>query len=358
MKFIFVITNLAGGGAEKVLLSLAEGLAGRGHGTEIILLENRIEHVLPEGLKVSVLGGRLSKGWLGKRLVARRLRKYVLAGELPDMLVSALPFANEVAVLADLPNHWCRIDNTLGVEIGKLTLNSPAKAKRRIARYQYLYNSRPLIAISDGMLSDLRQNIGITGRIDKIANPFDFSAIRRAGREVDADLPTQPYAIHVGRFNTQKRHDLLLDAWKQVNTNHLLVLLVKSELRLVEMIRERGLQDRVVIAGFKPNPYPWIASASLLVLASDHEGLPGVLIEALILGTPAVSTDCPSGPSEILADFPECLVPCGDAKALAHAIEQAIIDPPDVIDVDLSAYSTDNVAHEYEWLAKRGDCLK
>jgi len=351
MSFLFVVTNLAGGGAEKVVLTLAAGLMRRGRETEVVLLENRIEHSLPQGVRVTALTERTSKGWLGKRLLARRLRRYVLGKESVDLVVSALPFANEVAILAGLPHLWCRIDNTLGSEIDKLAANSPAKAQRRLSRYRSLYGRRPLIAISDGMIDDLRRRIGLAGRIENIPNPFDFAMIRQAAQAPEPERPARPYVIHVGRFNAQKRHDLLLDAWQSVDTGHLLVLLTAADAKLQEMIELRRLGDRVCIAGFKPNPYPWIAGADLLVLSSDHEGLPGVLIEALACGTPVVSTDCPSGPREILAAFPECLVPCNDPVALAAAIKRALITPPDPARADLSVYAADRVAAAYEQLA-------
>ena len=117
------------------------------------------------------------------------------------------------------------------------------------------------------------------------------------------------------------------------------------------MIDERGLARQVTVAGFQANPYPWIANAELLVLARSR-GLPNVIIEALAVGTPVVSTDCPSGPREILGDaFGDCLVPAGDAAALAQAIVRALAAPPDVSRADLMPYSADTVAAAYERVA-------
>lgn len=352
MRFAFVLTNLSGGGAEKAILKLAAALRDCGHEAEIVLLEGRIDHAVPAGAVVHALGERLSRGWLGKRLLARRLRHH-LANQY-DLLVSTLPFADEVTTLAGLPRHWCRIANTLGAEIDKLAAGSPAKAQRRLARYSRLYGSRPLIAVSQGVADDLRQRLNLATRIETIPNAFDFAAMRRAALDVPADLPRHPYVIHVGRFSPQKRHDLLLDAWARIETDRLLVLLTPPDPKLQAMIAERGLTERVRIAGFQANPYPWIANAELLVLCSDHEGLPNVLIEALACGTPAVSTDCPSGPREILAAFPECLVPCGDADALAKAIADALKMPPDPRCADLSAFEVDAIAKAYEALADDG----
>jgi glycosyltransferase involved in cell wall biosynthesis len=118
------------------------------------------------------------------------------------------------------------------------------------------------------------------------------------------------------------------------------------------MIEARGLGQRVTVAGFQPNPYPWIAGADLLVLCSDHEGLPNVIIEALAVGTPVVSTDCPSGPREILGDaLAQCLVQVGDMAALAHAISAALVDPPDISGIDLARFDSQTVSAAYERLA-------
>lgn len=354
MKIVFVVTNLAGGGAEKVILTLASGLTRRGYDVEVVLLENHIEHAVPANIALSYLTEKAPRGWLGKRLLARRLRRHLKQSH--DLLISGLPFANEVAILAGLPRHWCRIDNTLGVEIDKLIATNPRKARRRLARYRRLYNRRPLIAISDGMIRDLRERIGITGCIKKIPNPFDFTAMRLAAQERVPTLPRNPYVLHVGRFNAQKRHDVLLDAWMRTDTDRVLVLLTVPDPRLDAMIDARGLTHRVRIAGFQTNPYPWIANADLLVLSSDHEGLPSVIIEALAVGTPVVSTDCPSGPREILgATCPGCLVPCANAVALATAIDRALLHPPDVSRAELLPYAADTVLSAYEKIAADRD---
>jgi len=352
MRFVFVLTNLAGGGAEKAVVKLTEGLAGKGHEVELALLEDQIEHARPRGVKLCVLTATASKGWLGKRLLAHRLARHLSAPY--DLLVSTLPFADEVAVLAGLPRHWCRIANTLSGEVGKLSATQPAKARRRLERYRRLYGDRPLIAVSGGVAHDLQRELSAAGPIEIIPNPFDFDALRQAAGIAAPGLPSRPYVIHVGRYAPQKRHDLLLDAWTRVAGDRLLVLLCAPDPKLQAMIDSRGLAQRVFIAGFQLNPYPWIAGADLLVLCSDHEGLPNVLIEALACGTPAVSTDCPSGPREILAAFPDCLVPCGDAAALAKAISARLAAPVDPGKADLSMFEIGSVCAAYERLAGRG----
>jgi len=359
MRIGFILTNLAPGGAEKAVLNIAEGLAARGHRADVIALEDVAAHRIPAGIGYHALagkGGRVSKGWLGKRLAARRLARRVgeLARESPfQMLVSTLPFADEVAIRAGLPVHWCRIANTLSAEVARLASDNAAKAARRLARYRSLYAGRSLIAVSDGVGEDLRTGIAVANaRVEVIPNPFDFAALRKLAAGAAA-LPRRPYVIHVGRYSAQKRHDLLLDAYARLRTPHRLVLLADDDPRLRAQIDARGLGARVEVAGFQHNPFPWIAGADLLVLCSDHEGLPNVIIEALAVGVPVVSTDCPSGPREILAAaLPECLVPVGNAGALAEAMGRALAQRPAAAQVDLSRYDAQRVITAYERLAQ------
>ncbi|MCX7897678.1 MAG: glycosyltransferase [Rhodocyclaceae bacterium] len=352
MKFAFILPTLAGGGAEKAVLKIAAGLSAKGHEARLILLGEHLEHMPPPGLMIQPLAKKLMRGSLGKFLLASRLRR-MLAHDV-DLVVSTLPFADEVAALARLPRHSCRIANTLGAEIDRLAKSRPSKARRRMARYRRLYHDRPLVAVSQGVANDLRHRFDCA-KVTVIPNPFDFDAIRRAASE-DFPRPVRPYVIHVGRFAPQKRHDLLLDAWARVDVPHELVLLSAYDPVLQAMIEQRGLQTRVRIAGFQANPYPWIAHADLLVLASDHEGLPNVLIEALICGTPVVSTDCPSGPREILQEkLGRWLVPCGEVAMFAEKIQEALATPPPsraVVETLLAPYRCEHVLMAWEKLAE------
>jgi glycosyltransferase involved in cell wall biosynthesis len=358
MRFSFVITNLAGGGAEKAVLKIAEYLTYRKHEVEIVLLEKRIEHKIPQVLrnKVSFLSQKISGSWVFKRILGWKLRQYFRKKPHSDIVISTLPFADEITSLAQIPKHWCRIANTLSSEIDDLQKSSPNKARRRLKRYQNIYGKHPLIANSDGVAEDLVDGLGLNTLVKVIPNPFDFSFVRKAATETASDIPDSSYVIHVGRFSAQKRHDLLLDAWSQVQTQAKLILLTRYDPLLEKMIQERKLKERVTIAGFKANPYPWIAGARLMVLSSDREGLPNVLIESLLCGTPVVSTDCPSGPREILGEYcSSYLVSVNDSLALASAISKALNDPIDISMIDLSRFTVDEVMTKYEQLVYGAD---
>ncbi|MBK8118192.1 MAG: glycosyltransferase [Sulfuritalea sp.] len=353
MKFALFTTNLAGGGAEKALAKIAGGLAARGHEVDFIVCEDAGNYAPPAACGFHALVTRASHGWLGKRRMAWRLRR-LMASRTHDLLVSTLPFADEVAVLARAPRHVCRIANTLSAEIARLPAG---KAQRRTKRYRELYGSRPLVAVSQGVADDLHSQFGIEAkRIRVIANPFDFAAIRALAAEPCPARPGEPYLLHVGRFAAQKRHDLLLAAFARTGLPQQLVLLTPPDARLDALIAEAGLKPRVTIADFQANPYPWMAGADLLVLCSDHEGLPNVLIEALGCGTRVVSTDCPSGPREILrGELARWLVPCDDADALSQAMRNALVAPKpgaDIIATALAPYSAERALDGWEALAR------
>jgi len=354
----FVTTNLKGGGAEKAVLQVASGLATRGHEVDVVLLEQLLEHAPLDGVKFHALtapGEEASKGWVGKRAAAWRLRGLFrrLAQDAPfDLVVSTLPYCDEVVALAGLPRAWFRIANTLSAEIELLRRNDRAKAERRLARYTRLYGASNLVAVSDGVARDLNQTLGLAGaNIVRIYNPIDMSAIRARAAQSDPGLPQEPYLVHVGRFASQKRHDLLFDALRRSQLAHRLVLLANASPALERLIAEKGLAGRVSVAGFQPNPYPWIARAELLVLCSDHEGMPNVLVEALACGTRVVSTDCPSGPREVLeGDLARFLVPCGDAEALAQAMRAALAAPRPAAPRSLERFASASVIPQYEAL--------
>jgi glycosyltransferase involved in cell wall biosynthesis len=357
MRFALFTTNLAGGGAEKALAKIASGLAGHGHEVDFIVCEDAglhaANHPPPVGCRFHALTERAGHGWLGKRRLAWNLWRF-LASRRHHLLVSTLPFADEVAVLAHAPRHVCRIANTLSAELARLPAD---KAQRRAARYRKLYGSRRLVAVSQGVADDLRAQFGIAAeRMRVIANPFDFTAIRALAAEACPARPDEPYLLHVGRFAAQKRHDLLLAAFARAELPQRLVLLTPRDARLDALIAQAGLERRVTVADFQANPYPWMAGADLLVLCSDHEGLPNVLIEALACGTRVVSTDCPSGPHEILrGELARGLAPCNDADALALAMRDALAGPKPGVDSVMTAlapYDAEHALDAWETLAR------
>lgn len=216
-----------------------------------------------------------------------------------------------------------------------------------------------VIAVSREAASDLTERLRLSpGQVRMIYNPVITPALFEQAKEAVEHpwfAPGQPpVVLSAGRLCEQKDFPTLLRAFAQVraHTRSRLVILGEGpeRLSLERMASDLGLRASVLLPGFVANPYAYMARAATYVLSSKWEGLPTVLIEALACGAPVVSTDCPSGPREILQDGKYGrLVPVGDADALAQAIEANLYDgkgnaPPE----NWSAFHTEQAAAEYE----------
>ncbi|WP_455218127.1 glycosyltransferase, partial [Kaarinaea lacus] len=121
-----------------------------------------------------------------------------------------------------------------------------------------------------------------------------------------------------------------------------------TTLKLNTLIDDTGMADQVIQPGFQSNPYPWIKNASLVVISSDYEGLSNVLIEALILGTPVVSTAHISGPREVMTgELSQFLSETGDAQGLAENIKKALDHYPDIPEAIVQPFNVETIAQQY-----------
>jgi glycosyltransferase involved in cell wall biosynthesis len=192
-----------------------------------------------------------------------------------------------------------------------------------------------MIAISHAMEEEGRALFPmIADRIAMLYPGMDHDAIRRRAAQPAAGVPDGPYIVSVTRLEeTQKDVATLLRAYALLVHEHrvdetlLLVGHGRHQAKLEQLALALGVRDRVTFLGFTPNPLPYMRQAQLMVLSSKYEGLPTVLIEGLILGKVLVSTDCPTGPRELLdAGRAGLLTPVGDAPALAAAMLQGLRD--------------------------------
>jgi glycosyltransferase involved in cell wall biosynthesis len=321
-----------------------------------VLLENIINFKFHRKIKLKIISEKIKGGLIRKYLMAYKLRKAFNDIEKKegkfDLLISTLPFCDEIVKIAKIRDIHFRIANTLGSEIESLKKLNPNKANRRLSRYKALYNSQKIIAVSQGVRDDLVNTLKIKSDISVIYNPFNFSSIRKLASKPILKNIKKPYLIHVGRFASQKRHDLLLDAWKLANLNMQLLLITNKSKALEEMIFEKGLNNSVKIIGFQKNPYPYIRQSEMLILCSDRCGLPNVLVEGLICGTRVISSDCPSGPSEILTgNLKKFLFAPGSPQSLAKHIKH-FIKLPKPKGFSLERFSDKNFIKKYLALAE------
>jgi glycosyltransferase involved in cell wall biosynthesis len=215
-----------------------------------------------------------------------------------------------------------------------------------------------VVAVSQGVADEVREQLGVPAeRVHVISNPVVTPRVTEGAGEPLTHpwfAPDQPpVVLGVGRLAPQKGFDTLLRAFRIAREQRpcRLVILGEGDQRgaLEALAGELGVAEDVALPGFVANPFPYMAQAGAFVLSSAWEGLPNVLIQAMALGTPAVATDCPSGPREILdGGRLGRLVAVGDAAAMAEGIVEALGGerrPPS--DAWLARYHRDAVAQRY-----------
>ena len=116
------------------------------------------------------------------------------------------------------------------------------------------------------------------------------------------------------------------------------------------LVKELNIENKVIFLGFRANPYPYIKKAKLFILSSLYEGLPTVLLESITLGVPVISTDCKSGPREILENCPQCLIKVNDIEQLSNKIKDALNNPQKYISVTPREMCDKNICKKYKEL--------
>ena len=264
-----------------------------------------------------------------------------------DLFLSNTTWCDRVMAKCNFPNSFYIIHESIDKTWKNITLFR-AKKYRCWSWFRALRN-KSVICVSEGIAEGIKKSKLIKpSQIKTIYNTFNISRIKAQKNEFTPNIPTTDYIIHVGRFCKEKRYDILFMALKKL-PNVTLVLLVKHSENAEQLAKKYEITTQLVIVDFQKNPFPWIASAKLLVLSSDTEGLGMVLIESLICGTPVVSTDCDYGPREILTGELEAyLSPINNADALAENIRSALQYYPDVRQADiLQKVAPDTIAQAY-----------
>lgn len=332
-KISFLLQDLAGGGAERVMLVLASELHRAGHKVELLLVRAAGAYLaeVPTALGPTSLGTGRTRNSLP--ILVRHLRR-----KRPDWLVSALSHVNLMAIAATSIAR-CRT-RSLITEHNCVRGNPQLPGgifARRLMPPLYRLADR-IVAVSEGVADDLAIAAQLSReRIDVVYNPIVGSRIANLAQ---AEPPhpwlrdkSVPVVLGIGRLDTQKDFANLLRAFAVVHRSRKTRLVILGEgperAALLSLATEHGLAEDTLLPGFVSNPYAWLRHASLFALSSAWEGLPTVLVEALACGVPVVATDCRHGPREILANgvFGR-LVPPHDPAALAEAISAVLEAPP------------------------------
>ncbi|QSX40972.1 glycosyltransferase [Shewanella cyperi] len=360
-RIAIAINSLAGGGAEKVVMTLASSLIAMGHEPHLLVLQNICQHEVAPELKVHYCFGaeeRNIDGFWRLSNSVKRVKQWIAGLEAEygkfDLFLSNLHQTNLMMTRVGVAPLYCVVHNAMEEELKRQRKLGPL-AWFEMWRAQQALDGQHLVAVSEGLANELRHSKRIKpASVTTIYNPFELDTIRTLAEQRPADMPEGDYIIHVGRFARQKRHDVLFAALKVMQHQVPLVLLCSNRKKALKAVKKLGLEQRVIIPGFQQNPFPWIKNAKLLVLSSDYEGFGNVLLEALALNTPVVSTDCPHGPDEILGDaLAHCLVPRRDPQALAAAMDRVLTQGVSLEQLPiLDAVGAEHVAQQYLALAK------
>ena len=353
LRIALVIPHLGGGGAERSVLKLARGLIERGHAVDILVfkkMDTYADEFPPQARQFILKPGRVN-GFRDRIRLARRfgfrilrfLRRDLLGDarsvaayideERSDCILPSLPRAKSATLLA----LCCTEQKPVIIPMMRNVVMNRNRRFRKL--YSILFpKADHIVTVSDGVADNAALKLGIPReRISRIHNPADIAEIELLARAVP-DHPWMsddgpPVILGAGRLARVKDFPTLLKAFRRVSRNRDVRLIILGEgswrNRLENMIRKMGLQEKVSLPGWVSNPYAFMSRASMFVLSSKFEGLGNVLIEAVACGCPCVSTNCPSGPAEILDNgrFGP-LVPVGNDSALAAAMERVLDSPP------------------------------
>ncbi len=325
------------GGLEVVVTHIANALRKKGNRVDMLVMPPKGENPVPPGLEEGIRVFNLKSK---HKLVGLFTLSNYLRQQQPEVLMAAGHRSNMLALrtsrlLRQPPPVVLGVHNTLSRQMSQF---NPLKRLLRTLVIRRSYpRSKAVIAVSQGVAEDLQNHFHLPpGLIHTIHNPVVTDDLLRSAQEplchpwFEEESP--PVIVSVGRLRPQKDYTTLIKAFHIVQKQRMCRLLILGEgverPILEAQIEELGLQEHVQLPGFVANPLPYMKNAALFVLSSCFEGLPTVLIEALATGVPIVSTDCPSGPREILADGRYGpLVPVGDVQALAAAMLERLDAP-------------------------------
>lgn len=328
------VRDLYFGGTERYAVTLANAFAALGLNVDLVGLWGR--GALKDELAPSVRVVELRRRNAFRSLLP--LMRYMRVAK-PRAFIAGTPAFNLVAVWARLlARHSGRV---IVVEHNTVSLRSRGRLRKRIKLPTMALTYRladHVVAVSEGVADDLARSIWLDrARIRVIYNPFDVAGIReKAGEPVDHPWLVErdkPVVLGVGRMTLEKDFEGLVRAFavlrKSVDARLFLVGDGPERKRVEALVDELGIRDRVFFAGLDPNPFRYMARADLFVLSSKVEGFSRVLVEAMACGVPVVSTDCPSGPREILGDGEYGqLTPLANARDLAAAMLTVLMLPP------------------------------
>ncbi|NOI14345.1 glycosyltransferase [Vibrio hepatarius] len=355
VKIFFRISKLGFGGAEQVFLSLAREFSKRG-GISICFVVDQIDS---DNVKTAINEGHLVHSLNASRTMKSivPLAKFIKQ-EQPDVIISAYTDTNAAAILsASLCGMSSRVIVSEHASLFEHWQNKSRLKKLILKSYvSYLYRlSTSVICVSKGLSGQVAQLMGSTRRVKTIYNPVRSFSVNTVEKQ---HANTTKQLIAVGRVAEPKDYSTLIRAVAKLNETsdyHLTIvggIFSQSEFaKVTAVIEQLNIQDKVTFAGYTDKVEDYYREADIFVMSSAWEGFGNVIVEAMSLGLPVVSTDCNYGPAEILENGKYGrLVSVGDSEALAAAIFQETLHPlvsKDALIIRAKDFSEKKVSNQY-----------
>jgi glycosyltransferase involved in cell wall biosynthesis len=348
-SILFVIPQLSNGGAERVVINVANGIVSKGENVGILTYE-------PEGDYKNQVDSRVKLHSLNRKVKTineklATIKDIVAISYGYDVVVSSLElFTDDMVYLCKLCNDILKRPKKYYAMVHIALSNYPrfTNKKRHRNQLRFLYEKfNGVIAVSDGVKNDIIQTLGITSqRITVIYNPVAVDYIVAKKDEPVDVTPYTPYFINMGRLNQQKDQETLIKAFKlfldQVKSEFHLLILGRGPLEedLQQLVCELDLQNNVHFCGFQSNPWKFIAHSMGLVSTSIFEGFSLVIAEAMACRIPVIATDCPYGPAELIKSNQNgYLVKMKNINQITEALQKVVNNHEEVQEKVANAFS-------------------
>lgn len=330
-RILFIMPNLNGGGAEKVIVETINHI-DKTKFKPVLYLFHDVGVLKEDLVKNTEIVAALNPGQRLRLHLPKAIFRLWKEAVKADLIVGGLELVpTYLAVIGKLLTG----KPSIGWVHTALQEYPPAKARHHQILSRWLYPLlNHVITVSNGVRRELLDLLTLEPqRVTTIYNPVDVENISRLAKEPIEYESKWPLVLAVGRLGHQKGFDVLVKAHSilmRKEIKHNLVILGEGEKRqeLERSIQEYGVEDSVYLPGFQKNPYAWMHIANVFVLSSHFEGFALVLVEAMAVGVPIIASNCKYGPAEILADGRYgYLVPPDNPRSLANALKRLFVEP-------------------------------